>query len=97
MKVMKESKKNQIEKALGMIVVYMKYLRPEINIEIIYDVPQNVKEKYSDWDVKYHGIYNGEEYFMIFIDDHLHYVINVTGDSTLTALGELTDLLARKF
>lgn len=53
--------------------------------------------KYSDWQRRYYGIVIGDEYFMIADHEGLLYMVNVTGDSLMTAAGELMDLAARKF
>lgn len=53
----------------------------------------------TDWERKYHHISVGEEYIYVREVDtgDLLYAVNVTGDSVLTALGELFDLLTEKF
>lgn len=64
-------------------------------------------EKFSEWNRKYFSLHSGEECFFIWEDEDacasapkphvLLYVVNVTGDSLLTAAGELMDLVSRKF
>jgi hypothetical protein len=53
---------------------------------------------FSDWDRKYYGLHTGDESFLIFDEeDHLLYVVNVTGDSIITAVYELMSKLSCKF
>ena len=53
----------------------------------------------SPYDQRRFHLMPGEEYFFIFEreTDYLLYVVDVTADSTLTAISELVNLLARKF
>lgn len=71
-----------------------------LNWDIIYrKETEETIEHLSDWERKYHHILTGEEYFYIREVDtgDLLYTVNVTGDSVLTALSELMNLLSRKF
>lgn len=60
---------------------------------------------FSDWNRKYHHLYTGEEVFCIWemieteigFDKGLLYAVDVSGDSLMTAAGELMDLVSRKF
>ena len=54
---------------------------------------------FTELEQQYYHIFDGEEYFFIWDEqeDHLLYVINVSGDSVLTALSELMNLIGRKF
>ena len=73
----------------------LEYLRPNNQWEIAYDIPEHVH--LSDWDRKYLGVIDGEDYFFIFVEGNPLYAINVTGDSVLTAIRELVEKLADKF
>lgn len=61
--------------------------------------------KFNDWDRKRFCLIPGEECFFVWeaqqpgspSTDHLLYVVAVTGDSLLTAAGELMNLVSRKF
>ena len=64
-------------------------------------VDESYLEEFSDWSRQYHGIRTGEECFFVWEpveNGHgLLYVVQVTGDSLLTAAGELMKLVANKF
>ena len=64
-------------------------------------VDKSYLEEFSDWSRQYHGIRTGEECFFVWEpveNGHgLLYVVQVTGDSLLTAAGELMDLVSKKF
>lgn len=64
-------------------------------------VDESYLEEFSDWSRQYHGIRTGEECFFVWEpveNGHgLLYVVQVTGDSLLTAAGELMKLVADKF
>ena len=58
--------------------------------------------RFTDFQRRYHGLLPGEEVFTIWdeVDENapdLLYVVNVTGDSILTAGCELMTLVAKKF
>lgn len=79
--------------------------RPDMPLRIEYwrisadPVIGNSIANFTEWEQQYFHIMTGEEYFFIWNEheDHLLYVINVTGDSVLTALSELMNLIGRKF
>ena len=53
---------------------------------------------FSDWDIEYHHIHTGLEYFVISENKaYPLYVVNITADSEMTAMDELFRLLGRKF
>ena len=91
-----KSKEEEINYGITAISGYLAILKPQKKWNIYYDVAKE-NHNFSDWDRQYHGIIDGEEYFFVYDNNHLLYVINVTGDSTLTAMSELMELLARKF
>ena len=55
--------------------------------------------KLTDWERRYHHIMPGGEYIYVREVDTgaLLYAVEVTGDSVITALSELMDLISRKF
>lgn len=62
---------------------------------------ENISQ-FSDFQRRYYGLLTGEEYFIIWDErgagkPDLLYAVNVTGDSILTAGGELMTLVAKKF
>ena len=91
------SKETEILKGIVLIQQYLEFLKPEKKWDIVYAIPKDCEKKFGEWSTKYHGLINGEEYIFIFEKKTLLYAINVTGDSTLTAISELMDLLAKKF
>jgi len=55
-------------------------------------------EEFSEHKRRYHYLAVGEEYIYVYAKDGLlHYAVNVTADSILTAMYELFELLHRKF
>lgn len=62
-------------------------------------------DEFSAWDRKRFSLMSGEECFFVWENSRpdvadpygLLYVVNVTGDSVLTAASELMNLVARKF
>lgn len=76
--------------------------RHDITVEYGYfDTMETVAAYFTPWQMKYHGILSGIEYFLVYEHDpetgkRLLYVINVSGDSYLTAASELMDLASRK-
>jgi len=71
-----------------------------LNWDLTYrkETEETVK-KLTDWERRYHRIMPGGEYVYIREVDtgDLLYAIEVTGDSVLTALSEVMELLSRKF
>ena len=63
--------------------------------EIVYGYPEEYA--FKDWEREIFGLREFEEYFFIFHGDFLAYAVNVDGDSVSAALGELMDLIAKKF
>lgn len=90
------NKQEEINRGLAAITKYLKTLKPQKVWQIYYTIAEE-HHNFTEWERQYFGILNGEEYLLIYDSVKLLYVINVTGDSTLTALSELMDLLARKF
>lgn len=76
---------------------FLKYLRPSIDVKIVYDIPTDCVHQYGEWETKYLNLIDNEEYFFVYYEGNLLYAVNVTADSTLTAVYELFDLLAKKF
>lgn len=91
------TKEAEINKGLILLMQYLRFLNPEKDWNIIYEITKDCKQKYGDWECDYHGIIDGEEYFFIFEKDRLLYAVNITGDSVLTAFWELAEVLSNKF
>lgn len=89
------NKTNQILFCAKKIESMLEYIRPNNGWEIAYDIPEHVN--LTEWDRHYHNLYDGEDYFFVFVNGKLLYAINVTGDSVLTAVQELITKLAAKF
>lgn len=76
------------------------------DIAVTYDhmTPESLGE-FTDFQRRYHRLIAGEEYFLVWetpdpdsVDPRaLLYAVCVTGDSLLTAAGELMELVSRKF
>ena len=90
-------KKEEVNFCIDKIQEILKKINPDKVWIIEYGVLKH-PEAFDDWTVEYHGLRKGEEYVFIF-DEYMHllYVINVTADSTLCILSELTQLLLNKF
>lgn len=76
------------------------------DIAITYDRLTNESiAEFTDFQRRYHSLNTGEEYFFVWetpnpddVDPRaLLYCVIVTGDSLLTAAGELMELVSRKF
>ena len=98
------NKQLQINACLRNVRSIMDTVRPDKPLRIEYwkiseDPAVGVSiHNFTDWERKYFGIGNGGEYFFIWEDEeYLLYVVDVTGDSVLTALSELMNLIGRKF
>lgn len=85
----------QIQFCLGKIKEILDYLRPANNWKIIYTKPEEVEM--SDWKREYLKLLEGEDYFIAYYEEEPMYAINVTGDSVLCSMSELTKLLVQKF
>lgn len=76
--------------------------RKDIIVEYAcFNTMEDVAANFTPWQIYYHGIKSGIEYFLIYEPDpetgkHLLYTVNVSGDSNLTAAWELFDLASRK-
>lgn len=78
----------------------MRRTRPDmpLNIDLVCLNEHNI-QGFTDFERRYHGLLTGEKFITIreAADNYLLYAVNVTGDSILTAVGELMNLIARKF
>lgn len=95
-------KQHSINWALGRIsdILINENEKKGLNWDLTYrKETEETISKLTDWERHYHSILPGGEYIYAreVETGDLLYVINVTGDSVLTALSELMDLLARKF
>ena len=76
--------------------------RHDVTVEYsCFDTMEDVAANFTPWQMYYHGIKSGIEYFLIYEPDpetgrHLLYTVNVSRDSCLTAASELMDLASRK-
>ena len=89
------SKTKQIDFCTEKIKEILDYLRPDNKFKIVYAKPEEVNM--SDWKREYLRLLCDEDYFIVYYDDEPLYAINVTGDSVLTAIRDLVNLLANKF
>lgn len=87
-----------------MIHVYGVNKNQRGRIRILYQVltAETIAAQFTNFQRQYHGLLPGEEVFTIWDDvdinaPQLLYVVNVTGDSVLTAGNELLSLVAKKF
>ena len=95
------SKQTEINYGLEAIRAILQMLKPEKRWIISYAkiTSENITN-FSDWNIQYHGIRTGDEYFFIWEDSPerpLLYVVNVSAESTLYSLANLMKLLADKF
>jgi hypothetical protein len=67
-----------------------------VRLEYMEETEESVA-KWNEWYRKYHNIRPGQQNIYIFDEDGLLYKVDVTWDSTLTAIHELMELIARKF
>ena len=76
------------------------------DIAITYDrLSDESIAEFTDFQRTYHSLQTGEEFFLVWetpdpddVDPRaLLYAVNITGDSNMTAAGELMDLISRKF
>ena len=70
-----------------------------VGITYVHHVNEETFKQFSLFQIQYHHIHTGESMFFIWDNDNndLLYTVNVTGDSVLTAIQELMDLIGRKF
>ena len=92
-------KQSRIEACLQHIRGIMEICRPDKPLRIEYmKISEDNINSFTEWERRYHHILTGDEYFIIREEDgQLLYARNVSGDSILTALWELMDLIAKKF
>ena len=103
-KLMKQHKDRMLDVASTITELMHRVNKYTDGITIRYDEPtEETISTYGDWFRRYHHILPGDEYFMIYEKqndgqpDYLLYVVNVTGDSSLTAADELMRKVAAKF
>lgn len=92
------NKTEQMNEALQKVKDIARITRPEKDVNIVYvRVTAEHIEAFSDWDIQRFGIHIGDERILIGTPaEGLLYTINVTGDSVMQSIAELTDLLAGK-
>lgn len=91
------SKVQEITYGIKKIQNILKYINPKKKWDIYYYVSNSVETEFTQQNLERFHLLSGDEYILIFDDDALLYAINVTADSTLTALEELMLLLSKKF
>ena len=91
------SKIQEITYGIKKIQDILKYINPKKKWDIYYYVSNSVETDFTQQNIKRFHLLSGDEYILIFDGDALLYTINVTADSTLTALEELMLLLSKKF
>ena len=101
-----ELKRAEKMTALAMTLTHMIHAfgnRKDDSITIEYGefTEEKIRETFTPWGIKYHGILPGIEYFLVYENDpdcgkSLLYVVNVSGDSEICAASELMALACRK-
>ena len=95
------SKQTEINYGLEAIRSILQMLKPEKRWIIYYaKVTDEIFFSFSEWNIQYHHIRKGDEYFFIYEDSSdrpLLYAVNVSAESTLYSLANLMKLLADKF
>lgn len=91
-------KTKQMDEAIKWVVEIVKITSPEIPANIVYlRLTEDNIDCFSDWDRKRFGLHIGDE--RIFVGkakEGILYSINVSGDSVMQSIAELTNLLAGK-
>jgi hypothetical protein len=95
-------KKHRINWALGRIsdILINENAAKGLNWNLTYRKEnEETIQKLTDWERRLHRILPGGEYIYVREVDtgDLLYAVDVTGDSVITALSELMDLISRKF
>lgn len=95
---MSEMKAKQMAEALEKVMEISAITRPGQKYIMWYTrMTEEELGVFTDWDVKRFGLRAKDEY--VFVADntgHILYAINVSGDSVMQSVAELTDLLAGK-
>lgn len=91
-------KAEQMQEALRKVMDICEITRPGKNGRLFYvRMTEDELEDFSDWDVKRFSLRSGDEYIFVAEDNgHILYALNVSGDSVMQSIAELTNLLAGK-
>lgn len=91
-------KAEQMKEALEKITEICDVTRPGKNARLWYvRMTEDKLADYSDWDIKRLGLRENYEYIVVAENTgHILYAINVSGNSVMQSIAELTNLLARK-
>lgn len=91
-------KTEQMDEAIKKVLEIVKITSPEIPANIVYlRLNEDNIEYFSDWDRQRFGLHIGDERIMVGkAKEGILYSINVSGDSVMQSIAELTDLLAGK-
>ena len=91
-------KAEQIEAAIKKVVEITKITRPQADTQITYlRITEDNIDDFSDWDRQRFGIHVGDERILVGKrGEGTMYALNVSGDSVMQSIAELTDLLAGK-
>lgn len=101
-KIMKQQqdKREKIESCLQHVFYMLQEINPEKHWVLEYTRTKNPELRFTRWQLDYHHIRPNQEYICVWNKTvspvHLLYVVDVTGDSVITAIGELMNLLAKK-
>lgn len=91
-------KKLEIEFGIRKIQEILCYINSKKKWTIEYIKEKDPEILFTEWQIKYHKIFPNEEYVIVKDEfNDILYVINVTGDSSITTLSELMKLIGNKF
>ena len=91
-------KAEQMDEAIKKVVEIVKITSPKIPANIVYlRLTEDNIDCFSDWDRQRFGLHVGDERIMVGkAKEGILYSINVSGDSVMQSIAELTNLLAGK-
>ena len=91
-------KAETMDEAIKRVLEITKITRPECDTRIVYlRVTDENIDAFSDWDRQRFGIHVGDERILVSkAGEGILYALNVSGDSVMQSIAELTNLLAGK-
>lgn len=91
-------KAEQMDEAIKRVLEIAKITRPECDTRIVYlRVTKENLEAFTEWDCQRFGIHVGDERILVGkAGEEILYALNVSGDSVMQSIAELTNLLAGK-
>ena len=91
-------KAEQMEAAIKKVVEITKITRPQAETQITYlRITEDNIGDFNDWDRRRFGIHVGDERILVGkTGEGILYALNVSGNSVMQSIAELTDLLAGK-